>query len=287
MEATALELDADDADAKAKEITGEITRAEATAQAIVNNVNINTEVRVVADALKSYRTSLEKYQADLNELNQDGGATEATDPAMLAARVEGAKVRREEARAAIDKFKTIEATRGTRTKAEADRQKLDQQLADLKDLQKDVKGYADKALEDLTGTILAPFTAAAMASFGCPAFLEILNSAGKPVVDFGIAKENGARVSYDTMSGGERVVILADLLADLQIAMSGKIRNKPRLLLAELAEADRNRVGSLVTAIREIGFEQAVLATCHDAAISPESGIDFIVMDGQAQGVDE
>jgi chromosome segregation ATPase len=280
MEATALELDAEDSEAKAKELTEAINRAEKITLANEKRTSINNEIRVYQDALKAYRSSLEKYQAEQADLDKDTGDSEANAPEILAARVDGAKTRRDEARQAVDAFKAVEATRGARSKAESDRQKLEQQLADLKDLQKEVKAYADKALDGLTAKISGPLQTATMAAFGEPAFLEIIGANGKPTVDFGI-KSGSFRISFDTMSGGERCVILAALVASLQLATIGR----PRLLLAELAEADQKRMAAVVTAIRAIGFEQAILATCHDEAISPESDIEFLVMKKKAEEV--
>ena len=71
-------------------------------------------------------------------------------------------------------------------------------------------------------------------------------------------------ISFDTLSGGEKTIMLAALVACIQKLKTGKVG----IGLFELAEADSKSVKALLGAIEAIGYEQVVIASCHGKTLS-------------------
>lgn len=263
LEASNAEADAETAQARSQELAAKISQAMKAIDASQRNKELTDRIKMDREALASYEKTMARLREDLKKAEASIGDGEAADPSILAARIEGATQRRDECQAALRKFQAHAALADNRSKAEQDRQRLAQHIANLKDAQKAVKAFRDEALEKMTEKVIPPFHAAASKAFGSPAFLRIVGDNGKPEVDFGIVV--GSReVSFETLSGGEKTVLLAALVAALQTAKMGA----PTLALLELAEADDNRLDAVAEACKAIGFRQVIAATCHPVDIS-------------------
>lgn len=221
------------------------------------------DVKVLKDSLKSYKKSREGIENELIRVNNVGGNA-AIDQTALLARVEGLKTQQNECRANLKAHYEATSIKKQRAKANDDLSKLSAIETTLKNATGTAKNFRDESLEGMTSKLQSPFDKAAQQAFGCKSFFRILSNKGKPEVDFGIV-QNEREISFDTLSGGERIVILIALVAAVQIAKGGV----PRLAMVEMAEADDTRCESVFGVCGNIGFEQVVLATCHTPASVP------------------
>jgi len=242
----------------------------------INNATIRkelgTEIRVLTDAVESYKSTLKTMQADLEKAEADTEMPAVESTVILTARIDGLRVQKKEIQDSIKKFTAAQSVSETRIRAEQDRQDAEKKLDDLKSLIRDLKKARDIFLEKATSAIISPFRTAVSAAFPMyDAYLQIVNDKGKPEVDFGVVK-NCVRISFDTLSGGEKLVILCALVASLQIARCGR----PSVCLLEMAEADQNRLDSVAAACGAIGFDQVILATCHEP--KPDFDVAWTVM---------
>jgi chromosome segregation ATPase len=263
----------DEWDISASQIEGELEEILTQAKALISTVHeaeqgirnaserkqIENEIRVIDDAIRSYKSYRDKTEEEIMHAEADSEMPEVGNVEVLEAQIEGSRAQKIEATDNIRKFTTSQALAETRVKAEQDRISHDKKLDTVKDVVKDLKKSRDAFLEKATSAIIAPFRTAVSAAFkDCDAYLQIVNDKGKPEVDFGIIKA-GARISFDTLSGGEKLVVLVALVAALQIARCGR----PSVCLLEMAEADDERLNAVASACSAIGFDQAILATCH------------------------
>jgi chromosome segregation ATPase len=242
--------------AKGKEQVAFLEKAQVTA---AKRKELTTEIKVLTDAVTSYKQSKATYEADIEKAEADTAeASQVETPEVLTARIDGLRAQKFQAKETCQKFQASRTLANAKLQAEEDRQKGEKKQETLKTLTKSLKGARDKHLETMTGGIVGPFNTAVEKAFpGCQAFFQVIDAKGKPEVDFGIVK-GGARISFETLSGGEKLAVLAALVGALQIAKTGK----PSLCLLEMAEADTKRLEAVAAACDAIGFEQVVLATC-------------------------
>lgn len=261
----------EDLEAKGKqadEIKAQIGAEERRLAAIENNRQVRMAIKVEQDAMASYRKSMEGWKADLAAGENQAGQIEAVSPEILQAKIDGLKQRQNEAKAAIKAFTSSGSVKSFRAQAEDDRQKLASKQDQIKADVATVKKIRDESLESVTGAIRAPFDQAVKVAFGVEPFFRVLDSKGKPEVSFGIVRD-GREIGFDTLSGGERTVILAALIAAVQIAKGAKA---PKLALIEMAEADHDRLRAVAAACDAMGFEQVLLATCHHPGLEIAPG---------------
>lgn len=218
---------------------------------------LDNEISVTATALVSYRGTLAKLDGELQEF-QAKAPPPPVDSSVIDAKVQGLRASKDDAKKAIESFTAAQAVRQQRVKAEETRQKLDGEMEAVTIAAKEVKALRDQILVGISETVIGPFRTAVSMAFECEAYLEILDEKNKPTVDFGLVKDR-KRIGFDTLSGGERLVILVALIAAIQIAKIGR----PKLVLVEMAEADSDRLQKVCQVIQRLGYEQAVLASCH------------------------
>jgi hypothetical protein len=274
-----LDLTATGAEMDLEAVNDEIAALSRSIEVLLAEKNIREanhakelERKVLEDALKSYLKFLAREQEALEKFNSEE-QSEPVSSEILDAKIAGLKNTRESIKETIKKFTGAAAIKTARADAEAERQRLERSQEEIKESIGICKHVRDSALEEITGKIAAPFTAAANIAFQADPFFRILNDKGKPEVDFGIVR-NGREISFDTLSGGERLVILVALVASLQIAKVGA----PKLAMIEMAEADSVRFKSVTEACSSIGFEQVILASCNAV---PVEGWNVIAV-GQA-----
>ncbi|MBF0501465.1 MAG: tetraacyldisaccharide 4'-kinase [Candidatus Riflebacteria bacterium] len=240
-------------------ISKEIQLAEQGVKNAQARKDLNNEIRILNDAIKSYRASVTGFVADIEKSETDTEMPVVGSTEILSARIEGLRAQKFEAQENVRKFTGAQTLAEARVRAEQDRQKGEKKLESIKSLVSDLKKSRDNFLNKATSAIITPFKTAVSAAFpGCDAFLQIVNDKGKPEVDFGILRDE-RRISFDTLSGGEKLVVLAALVAALQIARCGR----PCVCLMEMAEADAERLDAVAAACDAIGFDQVILATCH------------------------
>lgn len=284
QQATKVEMEAED-------LTDEIVALELDLKEIETAEQVNrgidlakTQLPVERDALASYRKSREKFEDDMLRLNQTG-AEDSGDPAVISAQVEGLLSQQKEARAALKRHHESTSIKSERAKAQDDLTALNGKLDEIKKAGTEVKRLRNAILEDLTKGLMEPFDKAVGQCFGTKPYFRILDAKGKPEVDFGIILKD-REISFDTLSGGERLVVLVALVAALQVAKGGQ----PRLCMIEMAEADATRLNAVMGTCGNIGFEQVILATCQwprvpgeNAYFPPPKGWNLVDMEKEAR----
>ena len=239
-------------------IRKELTAREAGVKAAQTRRELAAAIVTTEDEIKRLTDQMADLQAELDAAEADTDMPAVTTPEVLTVRIEGLRTQKAQAQDSVRKFAAAQSIAGARLRAEEDRQANEKKLETVKGLVVDLKKARDAHLAKMTDAIGAPFRTAVEAAFpGCGAFLQIVSEKGKPEVDFGIERA-GRRISFETLSGGEKLAVLAALVAALQIARCGR----PRVCLLEMAEADSARLDAVAAACDAIGFDQVVLATC-------------------------
>ena len=259
-----LDMEAEAVAGEIATLVAEMARRENEAKSVELRDRLQLDRRVTETALKSYRSYRDEQQSDLAKAKAETKQSD-TDPGKakaLADTIEALRAQKETARAAVKAITGANAVIQQRSASEEDRRRFEARKAMTEAAIAHCKQARDQALTKMSGAIGAPFSKSVSSAFkGCMSFFQVVGDDGKPAVDFGIVRD-GRRVSFDTMSGGERLVVLVALQAAIQIAATGKAK----LCLVEMAEADLQRVIGVAAAVESIGFEQAVLASCHVAA---------------------
>lgn len=248
-----------------KELAAEQARLQEAEKAAGRLPDLERSVRVTRDAAKSYQATLDSNRKALAEFDA-GEQAAAADvsaaieaPAMLQAQIDGARTAKAEAEQACRSFAKLQGVRQEKSLAEQERVKLEGHLEAVNGCVTRVKKLRDAKLGGAADRVRDPFELAVSTAFpGCEAWLEIVGDDGKPSVDFGIIRD-GRQIGFDTLSGGERIAVLAALVGAIQVATAGGTR----LVMLELGEADDERGPLVVKACDAIGFEQVILADCH------------------------
>ncbi len=224
------------------------------------NQEVEREIKVENDALSHYRNFLSQNMQELQSLNAEHTET-PTSPEIIQGQIEGIRSRIAESDQNIKKFVSIQALRNKKSEAVEENNALSSRKDFLKQTIEDAKKLRDERLEQATASILKPFQTIVKSAFGCPAFVA-LSRGEKPCFEFGIVRGR-QEIGFDTLSGGERTILLSALVASIQIIKTGRAG----IGLFELAEADSVSVRGLIAAATEIEFEQIVIASCHGTLI--------------------
>lgn len=225
------------------------------------NNQIELTIKVKLDAIDSYSRSLEQAVNDLEELEKMEKPSCVSNELLNGQKV-GLQANIKESESAINKFVAAQALRNKKSDSEKERMKLESLLDTIKSAIESVKKIRDARIQSFENEIKKPFDTIIESAFSCPALLK-LSKGDKPCFEFGVIK-NGYYIYFDTLSGGEKTVMLAALAACLQKIKNGKIG----LGLFELAEADSDTAMAFVKAVSNIGFEQIFIASCHGQEIS-------------------
>ena len=234
-----------------------------------SNKEIQLQIKVDSDALESYKRFYEQNAADLEALDNSSGETPVSLE-ILRGRVEGLKSQVKEADEAIKSFVSMKSIREQRTKSEQERMELEKTLENIKEAVASVKEIRNKRLAEAHELLIKPFSLVVQSAFGKDAFLSLIDNKDKPCFDFGLVDDD-KEISFDTLSGGEKTIILAALVASIQKLKTGKVG----IGLFELAEADAKSVKALLGAIEAIGYEQVVIASCHNRELESAINIDM------------
>lgn len=255
---TEIEIDRYDGEAAALRI--DLEQAEAKKKAVEKRDALALKLRVATDALKTYQRFAGQRADELEQLKKSAGPSDqANELAAIDAKIAEARKAKSDEQSAVKALQAANSLRVQRSQSDEDRKRHEAKKAVIEDAIAKVKAIRDQALIKASTKISEPFSKAVAAAFpGCCGWFQAVADDGKPSVDFGIISA-GRRVSFDTMSGGERIVIIVALMAAVQIASTGSAK----LAVVELAEADLKRVIGVASAIQSIGFGQAVLASCH------------------------
>lgn len=258
----ALDLEATTAEMDLETITDELAVLDLSVTELMEekvlrerSKDAELEKKVLLDAVKSYQKTLAKDQESLAKFNGESVAEPVSD-SLLEGKLTGLKSTRENVKETIKKFQSASTIKTARADAETERQRLIQLQEDIKESIKIVQEVRNLELQSLTDKIMAPFTHAANIAFSCDPYIRIVDEKGKADVDFGIIRE-GKKISFDTLSGGQRLVILVALVGALQIAKIGQ----PKLVMVEMSEADDVRFTAVTNVCNAIGFEQVVLSS--------------------------
>jgi len=244
------------------EIDFDIYTASDSAKIAISNDECQRSIRVDQDALKSYRKFYAENIEALEKLNR-GNDEAPVSLEILQGKAEGLRVQIREADENIKKFVSVQSVRNKKSEAEKERNEREDELETIKSALDEVKKIRDTRLADASVELAAPFGVIVRAAFGCPSFLGLIGSNDKPCFDFGIVR-NDKEIGFDTLSGGEKTIMLTALVACIQIVKTGK----PGIGLFELAEADDDSVLALINAVTIIGFDQVVFASCHGKPLS-------------------
>lgn len=237
-------------------------------EAETKNKEINLEIKVEADALSRYKKFYDQNAADLEVV--DGKAGEApVSLDVLRARQEGLRAQLKEADEAIKSFVALKSVREQRTKSEQERMSHEQTLETIKGAIESVKALRNERETEARELLSEPFSIVASSALGHDAYLALVDEKDKWCFDFGLLKNS--RVSFDTLSGGEKVIMLAALVACIQKIKTGRVG----IGLFELAEADDKSVAALIEAVEKIDFEQIIIASCHGKPIEGAVNIDM------------
>lgn len=248
-------------------LVGKIQIAEEAEKAKSQNEADALAIKVETDAAKSYTKFRAESEDALTKLN--AGTDEApVSLDILHGKAEGLRVQIAEAESNIKKFVSIQSVRSQKSKSESERMELEKNLEDLKEALDSVKKIRDARLADATVSLASTFKTIVEAAFGCPSYLTLISENDKPCFDFGIVIDD-REIGFDTLSGGEKTILLTALVACIQIIKSGT----PGIGLFELAEADADRVKGLIAAAKKIGFEQIIIASCHGQPIEGATNI--------------
>ena len=256
------------------EIEAEIKKSNEAARIVAGNEHCQRSIKVDQDALKSYRKfNAENVEALAKLENNNDEAPVSLE--ILRGKAEGLRLNIREADENIKKFVSVQSIRAQKSKSESERLDLEKDLESIKAAMDSVKVIRDTRLADASVSLAAPFRTIVSAAFGCPSFLALISESDKPCFRFGIVR-NEQEIGFDTLSGGEKTILLSALVACIQIVKTGS----PGIGLFELAEADANSVKGLIDAAEKIGFEQIIIASCHG---QPIMGVTNIVMGGRLQ----
>ncbi len=272
LQAFNLGTEVEELEAKLAGIDADINQAREAARISVANDEAQRQIRIEQDALKRYEAFHAEAVQAFEKLNADNDQAPVSME-ILRGKAEGLKLQVREADEAIKKFVAVQSVRNQKSKSESERLELEKDLENIKNALESVKKLRDTRLIDATVSLAAPFRTIVSAAFGCPSFLALLTENDKPCFRFGIVRNN-QEISFDTLSGGEKTILLTALVACLQIIKTGT----PGIGLFELAEADANSVKGLIDAAEKVGFEQIVIASCHGQEIE---GAANIVLGGQ------
>lgn len=263
-------------------IRQKIAEAEAGAKQFQRREELERQIKIDREAVKSYERYLAEQEEIATKAEADiaaGGAASDTSADVLQAQLAGARAARSEAQRAVEAFQKSAGVLEQKAKAEQDRQACEDRILEIKGAVEQAKKLRDAALAGVSDKIAAPFAVAVSRGFpDAEAWFEVVGANGKPEVDFGIVRQ-GRRIGFDTMSGGERLVILAALVAAIQIATRGK----PALFLCEAAEADGLRADAIRQVVDAIGFEQVIYADCHQEGDVP-AGYSVVDMGASREG---
>jgi DNA repair exonuclease SbcCD ATPase subunit len=231
------------------------------------NIDFQRSIKIDQDAIKSYRKFNAECAEALAKLNSDNDNAPASVE-ILQGKSEGLRLLIKEADENIKKFVSIQSVRNQKSKSETERMQLENDLENVKAALESVKNLRDSRLSDATVSLATPFRAIVSAAFGCPSFIALMSANDKPCFDFGLVRNN-KEISYDTLSGGEKTIMLSALVACIQIIKTGRAG----VGLFELAEADEKSVEGLVRAAEIVEFEQIVIASCHGSEIQGATNI--------------
>lgn len=233
------------------------------------------EIKVENDALKSYRKFNTENMEALAKLNVDSDQAPVSVE-ILQGKVEGLRVQVKEADENIKKFVSVQGVRNKKSESEEERIKLETELEKVKSMLEEVKEIRNKRLSNASAKLAEPFQKIVSAAFGCEAFISLTGNNDKPCFEFGIVsdrhRDEKYKIGFDTLSGGEKTIMLTALVACIQIVKNGK----PGIGLFELAEADDKSVDALVKAVEAVGFDQVVIASCHGKPLSDAVNICMI-----------
>jgi chromosome segregation ATPase len=271
LQAFNLGTETEELEASLAEIDADINQARESARITAANDDAQRQIRVDQDALKRYQIfHLENVQA-FEKLNGDNDQAPVSME-ILRGKAEGLRLQVREADEAIRKFIAVQSVRNQKSKSESERLELEKSLDTIKAALDSVKAFRDTRLIDATVSLAHPFGIIVNAAFGCPSFLALISENDKPCFRFGIVR-NDQEIGFDTLSGGEKTIMLTALVACLQIIRTGT----PGIGLFELAEADANSVKGLIDAAEKVGFEQIIIASCHgqpiDGAVNITMGV--------------
>lgn len=272
LQAFNLGTEVEELEAKLAGIEADINQAREAARVSVANDDASRQIRLEQDALKRYEAFHQETVQAFEKLNADNDQAPVSME-ILKGKAEGLKLQVREADEAIKKFVAVQSVRNQKSKSESERLELEKNLETTKAAIDSVKAFRDTRLIDATVSLADPFRTIVSAAFGCPSFLALLSENDKPCFRFGIVR-NEQEIGFDTLSGGEKTIMLTALVACLQIIKTGT----PGIGLFELAEADANSVKGLIDAAEKVGFEQIIIASCHGREIE---GAVNITMGGQ------
>lgn len=269
LQAFNLGTEAEELEAKLAGIEADINQARTAAAIAAANDDASRQIRLEQDALKRYEAFHQETVQAFEKLNADNDQAPVSME-ILKGKAEGLKLQVREADEAIKKFVAVQSVRNQKSKSESERLELEKNLETIKAAIDSVKAFRDTRLIDATVSLADPFRTIVSAAFGCPSFLALLSENDKPCFRFGIVRNN-QEIGFDTLSGGEKTIMLTALVACLQIIKTGT----PGIGLFELAEADANSVKGLVDAAEKVGFEQIIIASCHGQPIEGAVNIDM------------
>ena len=272
LQAFNLGTEVEELEAKLAGIEADINQARTAAAIAAANDDASRQLRLEQDALKRYEAFHQETVQAFEKLNADNDQAPVSME-ILKGKAEGLKLQVREADEAIKKFVAVQSVRNQKSKSESERLELEKNLETIKAAIDSVKAFRDTRLIDATVSLADPFRTIVSAAFGCPSFLALLSENDKPCFRFGIVR-NEQEIGFDTLSGGEKTIMLTALVACLQIIKTGT----PGIGLFELAEADANSVKGLIDAAEKVGFEQIIIASCHGREIE---GAVNIIMGGQ------
>lgn len=267
LQAFNLGTEVEELEAKLAGIEADINQAREAARISVANDDASRQIRLEQDALKRYEAFHQETVQAFEKLNADNDQAPVSME-ILKGKAEGLKLQVREADEAIKKFVAVQSVRNQKSKSESERLELEKNLETIKAAIDSVKAFRDTRLIDATVSLADPFRTIVSAAFGCPSFLALLSENDKPCFRFGIVR-NEQEIGFDTLSGGEKTIMLTALVACLQIIKTGT----PGIGLFELAEADANSVKGLIDAAEKVGFEQIIIASCHGQPIEGATNI--------------
>lgn len=157
-----------------------------------------------------------------------------------------------------------------RMQAEDEKEKITEEICSL-------QMNMVKTLESNIAKIMKPFVEIAQSAFGTNAYISFEHK-GSPNFSFGIVKE-GRKISFETMSGGEKTILATALIACLQKCKNDNIK----IGFFELAEADENSFKAVITASEKLGYEQVFIASCH----APEDKLSLMMQDIDITNMEE
>lgn len=260
MKAFHLQAEMDKDNALLEQLKPELDLAVKMAGAQQKNQDTEREIRVERDAIKSYKQFKTDAEFDLAAMEKD----ETSNPVsveILNGKAEGLKLQVEEAETAIKAFVRSQSIREQKSKSEEERNQFAADMERIEAGIESVKEIRNQRMAEVQEKLRQPFQTVIGKAFGSDSFLRLSHN-DKPCFEFGVVK-NDEEIGFDTLSGGERAVVLPALVACIQIVKTRRVG----LGLFELAEADDLSFAALIAATQAIGFEQVVVASCHGRPI--------------------